>query len=836
MGIELPAISVSNKREYTPIHDLEKSSSITVEEDELQTKKFTIRKYALLLFATGLSLLLISSMGYRAYFKLGQPVVLSKAIPYKVGSHSEAPSSLWGSVSKPYPTGAFWTNLAIKNGEGPIAVYPYGVKALDVGFQVSYGAFRRAVSPEAIYDIFMYDLQIASTQTYLSRAVESYDNVSVTMTYKTANNGKYKAFLVKSSPFVTIYYENATPLISAGLMKILSVDAKVMKDSTGTQYLVTLGNYEKWLVYCSESVVFSWKENTLTAAAPIKGVVRIAVLPIQNFEAAFNLLVSYAPRYPTGGAMAISYPAPGQAAVTITYNTVGTGQLLMLALPHQVPLLPATLVESIESKKAQSVLTPLWCIKGKLKPVVGDTFRLTYNLVNVGWYYTLQEKLTITQLEEIAKYLFYETKTPTTTAPDIYAFGKQVGRMSRLALIADALGITDARQQAISNLEQWIIPWLQGMNSEPLVYDKVYGGLVSAQGLTDMVADFGAGWYNDHHFQFGYFVNAIAVMAKLDLPFYEANKAALDTFVRDICNPDATDLDFPYVRHKDFFDGHSWASGIFQQGNGKGQESSSEAVNAYYGAYLFGSAIGNLELQRFAQLMLTMEIQATQTYWHIKNDDLYDSVFASMKMVGNIGALDVTASTWFGDDVEFVHGINMMPLSPVTAVLFDMSYVQQQFPVLASRVKSTPILQPQCSANAQCKAQNLDGNCCPTNDGVMLGCCVAGSSVMDEWRAYTLADLAILDKETAWNLILSLPHFGPGNSRANVLFWAASRPPPQSGFNLSTLVESNPTSTRDFTLKSSCAVNSACDALGLTGECCPGNDGTNLGCCARLNP
>lgn len=74
--------------------------------------------------------------------------------------------------------------------------------------------------------------------------------------------------------------------------------------------------------------------------------------------------------------------------------------------------------------------------------------------------------------------------------------------------------------------------------------------------------------------------------------------------------------------------------------------------------------------------------------------------------------------------------------------------------------------------------------------------------------------LIVLDKETAWNLILSLPHFGPGNSRANVLFWAASRPPPQSGFNLSTVIENNPTSTRDFTLKSSCAANSACDALG----------------------
>ena len=45
---------------------------------------------------------------------------------------------------------------------------------------------------------------------------------------------------------------------------------------------------------------------------------------------------------------------------------------------------------------------------------------------------------------------------------------------------------------------------------------------------------------------------------------------------------------FPPARHKDWFDGHSWASGIFFMGQAKSQESTSEAVNAYYGVYLFG--------------------------------------------------------------------------------------------------------------------------------------------------------------------------------------------------------------------------------------------------------
>jgi hypothetical protein len=41
---------------------------------------------------------------------------------------------------------------------------------------------------------------------------------------------------------------------------------------------------------------------------------------------------------------------------------------------------------------------------------------------------------------------------------------------------------------------------------------------------------------------------------------------------------------FPLARHKDFYDGHSWASGLFDQANSKSQESVSEATNAYYGA------------------------------------------------------------------------------------------------------------------------------------------------------------------------------------------------------------------------------------------------------------
>jgi Glycosyl hydrolase family 81 C-terminal domain len=59
---------------------------------------------------------------------------------------------------------------------------------------------------------------------------------------------------------------------------------------------------------------------------------------------------------------------------------------------------------------------------------------------------------------------------------------------------------------------------------------------------------------------------------------------------------------------QDFFDGHSWASGLFSQANGKSQESSSEAVNAYYAVYLMGLATGNAETRDWGRILLASEV------------------------------------------------------------------------------------------------------------------------------------------------------------------------------------------------------------------------------------
>jgi endo-1,3(4)-beta-glucanase len=502
-------------------------------------------------------------------------------------AHPDTPNALWGTTARPYPTGAFWTNLVVGAGDGPVGVYPYGIKTLDVGIQVSYGASRRIVSKKAITDNFVADLQIAAVSPNAAHSVEKHDKLSVTMGYKTTANGKYRVHIVKSSPFVTVVYENAAPMITSSLMHILTVEPQVVKDSTGVQYIVTLGNYQKWLVYCSEPMPLSFTGNALFSLTPIRGFIRVAILPVQNYQVAFTTLMQYVRRYPTGAVVAVQYPSDQVAVVDVEYTTVGDGELLMLSLPHHEAVMVEPDLASEDNVRLQAALTPIWCIKGKLKAVLGAKWRLQYNLTQVGWNYVLSDKLSTSRMDEIGANLMREVSQVAPTAEDPYSFGKQLQRLAALALLADNLGIADARKTAMDTIKAALTPWLLGTNSNAFVYDSTYGGLLNTNSLTDKFSDFGAGWYSDHHFHYGYIIYAAAVVAKLDSGaqgyFSDvANKNAMALLVKDICGMDDQDSDFPFARHKDLFDGHSWASGLFQQGNGKGQESSSEV-----GAVLF---------------------------------------------------------------------------------------------------------------------------------------------------------------------------------------------------------------------------------------------------------
>ena len=99
---------------------------------------------------------------------------------------------------------------------------------------------------------------------------------------------------------------------------------------------------------------------------------------------------------------------------------------------------------------------------------------------------------------------------------DPYFGGKKMALFARLSLIADSIGETSLAQQARDRAKGFLEGWLGGTNPNNLLYEDVWGGVVSSCGLQDEQCDFGNGMYNDHHFHYGYHIYTAAVLAKAD--------------------------------------------------------------------------------------------------------------------------------------------------------------------------------------------------------------------------------------------------------------------------------------------------------------------------------
>ena len=69
-------------------------------------------------------------------------------------------------------------------------------------------------------------------------------------------------------------------------------------------------------------------------------------------------------------------------------------------------------------------------------------------------------------------------------------------------------------------------------------------------------------------------------------------------------------LNSNYIRLRcfDLYKLHSWVGGLTEFGDGRNQQSTSEAVNAYYAATLMGLAYGHMHLLAIGSTLTTLEI------------------------------------------------------------------------------------------------------------------------------------------------------------------------------------------------------------------------------------
>ena len=353
-----------------------------------------------------------------------------------------------------------------------------------------------------------------------------------------------------------------------------------------------------------------------------------------------------------------------------------------------------------------------------------------------------------------------------------------LSKMAYIALIANtsAVGLGKEGAKLLPKLKQYIEVWLHHKSGNALMFDTSWGGIISCgcqfddcegkckptctnsgppdgcPAVGDVGMDFGNAWYNDHHFHYGYHIYAYAVLAAFDPEWGAKNLERIMVMVRDIANPSKDDPFFPVHRHKDWYMGHSWASGIAVPGGkpnflGRNQESTSEAVNAWYAISLLGQVVGRDDVRDLGLALLATELKSAKTYWHTaKGSDIYPAPFAAGAAVGMLWSSLAQQQTWFGVQPYYIHGIQMLPFTPASEALLEPEWLKTETPVFA----------------ASC------GEVCVTQG----------------WSVPLRLAQAVHDPTAALAAIKKLPPDvfdsanagGNGNSRTGSYYWVATRP------------------------------------------------------------
>jgi len=641
-------------------------------------------------------------------------------------------SQFWGpNYKRPYPTNTWWINLVL-GGNNPIKTFPYLMRVNNnKGFGLCYPG--RTSTKGYIVETMLENLSVGSRETVGSRQVMSHDDLSVTVQFTSDANSRMVSPIVRGQAYHTVEYTNLSPQLST-IHAITGVNGGGNPGTvSGTKLKLALNNGQTWIIYSSSSITWTISGTNIQANSRFTGTLRVAY--IMNPASHESIFDQYSGAYPSGGKVTYSIQSAQPkdlATLRFRFTKKGSGNLMMFTLPHHRDVLqnPSYVTPQVRYRS----------IKGYCDAIIGDEWVLQEKLVNdIGFYgrYTISDKDVGT-----LRAALQGDQNSYPSPKDPYFGGKAVARLGRLALVADELKETALAQKIRGNMKTYFNKWLGGegytASDNKLVYEKSFGGLVSKNSVGSSGADFGQYYYNDHHFHYGYFVYAAAVIIKKDQAWGTANRQKLYEIVRDFGNPSTSDPSFTTLRSKDWFVGHSFAAGLFAFADSRNQESTSESVNAYYGMYLLGLVFRDQNMADLGRILLETEIRSSQKYWQITQDsDIYDDVFKQNKCVGIVWETKVDYATFFGANVEFIHGIQMLPYTPIAEDLIRPQWIKESYEVFKSAY---------------------------------------GSGASQGWLGLLYSAQATFDLNGAWNRIMSLTGFDDGNTKTNTLYWLFTRP------------------------------------------------------------
>lgn len=625
----------------------------------------------------------------------------------------------WTEKSEGY-TNKFYINLLLSDQEYPAFVYPYVMwQSTDTlyGFAVQHttnsdytfaqymdnGNPRIFTNPLDQYDLVFSSTSFNSASDF-SMSVADLDVASVSVTLTESSDSANYIYLpiVEGMGLTTaVYHGSLIPRLDSGMnIQSLAVETSDNLASGVSKYRIYI-NDVAWIVY----VTNPYNDDTFTLSTTygsgngysLVGNIAIDGLIIQSTVAPDN---SDDEQYfdKAAGMYVTGFSVKGTSnGITSTYyydyTTEGSsvsGSPLVYILPHQLEAV------SSASSGANTGVSIAALTRGYATAFLSASIEFTETLnTEISWLPWSAQlgsdtlKYSADLIQQLATAATSELSVDiwsTIENLNSYYLGKVIDKYAYITLVcSDIIEDSDLTASALSNLKTAFNSLIG--DSGYFNYDEKFGGIITNNdwdSITDTSDDFGNSHYNDHHFHYGYIIHAAAVLGHVDAlnggTWAEDNKSWVNALIRDVANPSKDDSYFPVFRFFDWYTGHSWASGLDYNINGLNEESTSEDYNFAYGMKMWAEVIGDTSMRYRADTMIQILSRAMKSYFLFDDsNDIMPSQIISNKVAGISFQNYLDYTTYFGNDISYIHGIQMIPLTPVSGQMRSVDFVTQEW-------------------------------------------------------------------------------------------------------------------------------------------------------------
>jgi endo-1,3(4)-beta-glucanase len=673
--------------------------------------------------------------------------------------------------------------------------------AIGCGFSVSYlaqyrvdgptndnGAIRYYLYPPTIKNLLFsaLELGVANGASAPPFTIDAWDDFGVVLTLALGLTSFMRTYLAVGNAFTTVEYEDLHVQLCSdhGWLTINGQPLRDGQEYSGQSFVVTFNNGQKWDLFffpndASASTVVRFQNNKLTTRDKFDGFVQAAYVSNKpDGDAADTSILQLYQRsagvfakgvrvvHEEGNAESFSFD---WKLVTVPSKEHDKPLFLHFALDHLRQMFVGSSYSSPVTPKPE--LTLHAHTRGPMQAYTTSTsspkweFRVPSSISADVEKYTAfhppqadlsPDKVAALNLCQVLKDEIYGDWDQALPHEGSYYFkGKALQKFGTMCLLAKKLAETtnpelrDVAQHGIERLQTIFKAFVANKSAYPLVYDTVYKGIITSEAFVkrDINVDFGNAVYNDHHYHYGYVITAAAMVLHLGGDTWKHSEDAvklrmfIDTLVRDVISPSDGNEFFPRFRSFNWFLGHSYSHGVTPMADGKDEESTSEEVNFLYGVALYSRITQNHAMEKLAKLMLKVYSLAVNTYFLIADgNEIHPEGFRKNKITGIFFDNKCDYTTWFSPNKECIHGIQMLPVSPITQAVRSAQFVKEEWDQVLSKLPFVQEWQKHASG----------------------------------WTSLLFANYAAVDSELACKVLAQCP-MDDGLSRAWALYIAATR-------------------------------------------------------------